>query len=203
MTKLTTVNFKTHIINELVQSITETPNTEYYMFAAEHVNRTVIPPPAPEDMVSETLVDAYRKMAFGKRITAADIAPMVRNIPYQSDYVFTMYDDQDADMFDEDFYCVVDESSFYHVYKCLDNNLSVNSTVQPVFAHITGANSIVYQTSDGYRWKYMYSIASADYDQFATENYVPVYANTTVTDSAIYGSIDVIKIELEGKNYNN
>lgn len=203
MTKLTTVNFKTNVINELIQSITETPNTEYYMFAGEHVNRTVIPPPAPEDMVSETLVDAYRKMSFGKRITPTDVAPMIRNIPYQSEYLFTMYDDQDADLFDSDYYCVVDESSFYHVYKCLDNNLGANSTIEPVFAHITGANTIVYQTSDGYRWKYMYSIPLADYEQFATENYVPVYSNSTVSDAAVYGSIDVIKIELEGKNYNN
>jgi hypothetical protein len=203
MTKLLTNNFKAHLGSQLVESITETANTAYYVFTADHVNRTTNTIPTPVDKIRETAIDSYRNMIFGKRITSSDMSLMIRNIPYQSNKIFAMYDDQDDTLFDKDFYCVVDETAYYHVYKCLDNNGNTASTVQPDFSHIVGANTIVYETSDGYRWKYMYSFTDTANNKFATTEYIPIVANTTVQDGAISGGLDVIKIDVDGKNYGN
>jgi hypothetical protein len=85
----------------------------------------------------------------------------------------------------------------------LDNNFGANSTAEPDFADISGANTNFYRTSDGYVWKYMYSVSSAQVNKFATDTYFPVIANSEVTTQALVGAIDIIKIETAGLRYNN
>ena len=203
MTKRLTTKYKTHISRQLLESISEKSNTAYYVFTSDHVNRTSSTIPTPPDDVRETVIDGYRNMIFGKRVTPNDAKIMVKKIDYEADRLYDMYDDNDDALLTKDFFVVTNEVSYYHVYKCLDNNLRSNSTVQPSFAHITGANTNVYQTSDGYRWKYMFSIDKTTYDKFATDSLIPVVSNTTVSSSAIDGVIDIIKIENAGKNYGN
>ena len=60
-----------------------------------------------------------------------------------------------------------------------------------------------YETTDGYQWKYMYSIDSNTFTKFATQKYIPITANTVVSENASEGSIDVIKVVDPGKGYNN
>lgn len=203
MTKLTTTKFKTHIGNQLIESLNESANNAYYVFAADHTARTSNTIPTPTDKERETSVDAYRNMLFGKRLTSSDMKLMVRNVPYVSDSYYDMYDDNDDLIIDKNFFVVVDEFAFKHVYKCLDNNGNTVSNAQPNFAHITGSNTEVYQTSDGFRWKYMYSISASEYDQFATASYIPVTANSNVVANAVPGALDVIFLEDGGKNYGN
>ena len=160
MTKLVTNKFKTHIIDQIVESVTEQSNTEYYLFAGDHVDRTTATIPTPLDKNSEVEFGAWNNMQFGKRITSEDIKPVTRKVAWSTGTRYTMYDDTDDDMFEQDFFVVVDETSFQHVYKCLDNNGNTPSTSQPTFAHIVGSNTSLYETSDGYRWKYMYSFLS-------------------------------------------
>jgi hypothetical protein len=142
-------------------------------------------------------------MISGKLITNNDVSLAIRNIPYQADVVYAMYDDTVKDLDQEDFYVCVNTASYHHVFKCLDNNNGANSTVQPNFADIVGSNTHLYQTSDGYRWKYMYSYSSAAALKFASSEYVPLITNTEVRDSAVSGSIDVIKVDDPGKGYHN
>jgi hypothetical protein len=204
MTKLTTAAFSTHIIRQIQESISESANNAYYIYASEHRERSSSALPTPVDKVRTTYIDAYRKMLFGKRIDSSSISLMVANNTWTTGTEYHMYDDNDEDhAFNANFFVVVDETAYLHVYKCLDNNMNADSTAQPTFTHITGSNSTVYQTSDGYRWKYMYSFSSAQDDQFSTQSFIPVVANTTVTAAAIAGTLDVVKIDDGGKNYGN
>ena len=203
MTKLTTTKFKTHVGNQLIESLNELANSAYYVFTADHTARTTNTIPTPADKERETNIDAYRNMIFGKRLTSSDMKLMVRSVPYASGSYYSMYDDNDDSLFNKDFFVIVDEFSFKHVYKCLDNNGNTVSNAEPNFAHITGSNTEVYRTSDGFLWKYMYSISASEHDQFATASYIPVIANTSVESNAVPGALDVIKVEEGGKNYGN
>ncbi len=203
MTKLITTKFKTHFIDQLIESVNEQSNTEYYVFTADHVNRTTNTIPTPIDKNNETEWGAYTSMIFGKRIAATDIMPMIRKVEWTTGSYYTMYDDNDDDLYDQNFYVMVDEGSFLHVYKCLDNNGNTPSTSQPTFSHITGSNTSLYETSDGFRWKYMYSYSASEDDQFSTAEYMPVVANSIVVGQADFGTIDIIKIDDGGKNYGN
>ncbi len=205
--KLITKVNRLHNARQLIESISEPANTAYYMFIGNHLeyaNTSDIP--QPNDSVYETYVDVYRNMIYGKRITQNDVKLMIARNEYQSNVVYSMYDDQvgesNIEFFDSKYYAVVNSGSFYHVFKVLDNNGGAPSTVQPEYSEVDVADE-VYQTSDGYNWKYMYSVDSSTVSKFGTTEYFPVVANNQVSAAAKEGVISVIKVENAGRGYDN
>jgi hypothetical protein len=176
----------------------------YYLFVGDNRDRDGNPPAQPIDMIYDTHADAYNNMHFGKKVHANnDVRLMIRNIPYEPGFVIDAYDDQDSQLFLKDFYAIVNADAFYHVFKCLDNNMGAVSSVTPNFSHISGANTQFYQTSDGYKWKYMFSVSDLEYQKFGTTELFPVVANTSVSDDSVDGSIDNILILDTGRRYDN
>lgn len=192
--------WRLHTARQFIESIQEEANSTYYMFFGESPPRDGLPPAIPDDVLSTT-VNPFRNMIAGKRITSNTVSLVIRNIPYESKE-FAMYDDDDDDLFSKDFYAITNAGSFYHVWKCLDNNMGANSTVEPNFSDIDEIDE-VYETSDGYRWKYMYSVTDVEAERFSTVNYFPVSSNTTVESHAVPGAIDIIKVEDVGEGYHN
>jgi len=187
----------------LVQAINqEFPNPDtFYFFVSNH---DVADPDDLYDNIRITNISAYRNMIFGKRIQPEDAMSVTRNVPWESGKVFTMYDDTNANLLSQDFYCVVNAGSFSHVYKCLDNNGNTESTSQPDFTAIEGANTILYQTADGYRWKYLYTVDETQVNNFATAAYFPVTSNADVVALSTNGALDIIKVEGDGgRGYDN
>jgi hypothetical protein len=207
--------FKTHLIDQLIESITEEANSIYYSFVGDHIStgeteQEIVQP----DLSNRTLnINTYRNMIFGKKITSNDMKIMIKRNVWVANTVFAKYDDEDITLYDKNFYVVTDEGAFKHVYKCLNNANNSPSTIQPVFNDFTFDDDNYYETADGYQWKYMYSISDLDFNKFSTQKYIPVIANTSVEENAKNGSIDVIKIQTEqrlgqditlnGKFYNN
>lgn len=205
--KLITKVSRLHNAKQLIESVTEPANTAYYTFIGNHLeyaNTSDIP--QPNDTIYETHIDVYRNMIFGKRITQNDLSLMIVRNDYVSNKVYSMYDDRageaNIEFFDSNYYAIVNAGSFYHVFKVLDNNGGSNSTVQPEFSEVD-VNDEVYQTSDGYVWKYMYSADDTTVRKFATSDYFPVVPNTEVSSAAKEGVINVIKVENGGRGYDN
>lgn len=180
--------------------INDTDN--YYFFIADHTDHANSQLQPLNDNISNNTVWPYRNMIEGKYIDPTTICPVINYIPYKSNFVFTMYDDQ-VNLAGLPYYCVVNAASFFHVFKCIYNNNNANSTFQPNFGDISGANTNIYQTSDGYIWKYMYTVTSNQVKQFATPAYFPVFPNTTVQSGAVCGAIDAVLIQNPGTGYNN
>lgn len=67
------------------------------------------------------------------------------------------------------FYVITDEMK---VYKCLDNNSGAVSTVKPISVISSSAYPSV--LADGYVWKYMFTVSTANLDKFYTSNWIPV-----------------------------
>ena len=205
--KLTTKQHRLHTARQLVESITEPANTAYYVFFGNHLpyaDENNIP--QPNDSVQEVYIDTYRNMIYGKRIAENDVKLMIPRNDYVSDKVYDMYEattgEANVSLFSSNFYAVVNADAYYHVFKCLDNNQGANSTVAPNFAEVD-SNDEVYQTSDGYIWKYMYSVDSSTEAKFATTEYFPVVPNTVVSEAAKEGMINVIKVNNAGRGYDN
>jgi hypothetical protein len=111
-----------------------------------------------------------------------------------------MYDDTDGDLFNKNFYVAVDGGSTYYVYKVLDNNGNTASIGNPSSnTSETACNFIT--TSDGYVWKFMYSLPETTFNSFETSDYMPVTTSANVASNTINGAIDVVKIESKGSNY--
>ena len=175
----------------------------YYVFLAKHTqyNAGNDVPVIPEDDEAYKR-QVYNDMLFGKRVTANDAKVMINRYDYVSDTVYDRFDDQDEDIMSKKFYVTVSRGNEHDVFKCLDNRGGIPST-QPPDKTDTNAFDEIYRTSDGYIWKYMYTIPYADMEKFATESYVPVIANTSVATNAKNGAIDVVVVESPGKRYDN
>lgn len=90
------------------------------------------------------------------------------------------------------------------VFKCLYNKGGLASTVEPILSLSTASLEEPYfSTSDGYKWKYMYTISSVQKQKFMTQDWMPVYVNKFVSNAAVNGSIDIVEITNPGNNYTN
>jgi hypothetical protein len=201
--KLLTDTHKLEIAKTFMESLKFHDSDRYYVYVGEHVPSTNTQIASANNNERSVYIDQYRNMIMGKKVGQNDAALMIRNIPYISNTVYDMYDDIDSDLNEKDYYVIVDEGSNFHVYKCLDNNGGRPSLIEPEYGHIVGSNTALYQTSDGYRWKYMYTVDSSTKQKFATSEYFPVIESTNVQSYAVGGAIDIIKIEDGGKGYDN
>lgn len=201
-TSLVTKSLGRNSARLLANAVISDANSTYYVFAAGHVPRVSSTIPDADDDVRETVVDVYHDMIFAKKVAASDVSLMVRNVPWVSNTVYSMYDDLDTGIMSEAYYVIVNEGSFYHGWKCLDNNQGARSTVSPVFADIDATDEL-YETVDGYRWKYMYTVDSTTASKFSTSDYFPITANSAVVAAAVDGAIDVIAVSSNGQGYSN
>jgi hypothetical protein len=202
--RIATNRYKQEVLEVLQESANSTTNTSgLYVFvgASNPFTGSDANVYAP-DNTREQEANAYTQMICGKRVTSSGVLPMTRRIDWAANTLFVPYSHTDTDLFEKDFYSVVNASSFYHVFKCLENNGNSFSSSPPNFSD-TSAEDTYYETSDGYVWKYMYSITKEVWDNFATRDFIPVVSSANVSGNAVSGTIDVVKIENGGAFYSN
>lgn len=203
--------FKTHMLRQLTESITEAANTSYYAFIGDHVadGSTLEDVTQPVASYRKLVVDPFRNMILGKKISGSDVRLVVKRYDWTANTVYAMYDDEDSGLDTKKYFVVVDEIAFKHVYKCLYNNGGAPSTAKPLFSdasydpNLFESGDDYYETSDGYIWKYMYTIDSDTFKKFSAQEFMPVVANNVITNNSINGSITITKVDGGGKNYNN
>ena len=166
-------------------------------------------PPDPVDCLDE-LHEIYDDMIAIKRINRADVSEVIRKRVWQSGVVYDMYRHDygsvtsgvtrisatgQSKLYDSSFYVM---NSNFQVYKCIYNGQTPSteaypngkpSTVEP-----TGTNTDIVTYSDGYRWKYMYTIGINDYIKFVSTDFIPVRTDSSVQTAAVDGSINQVLI---------
>lgn len=116
-----------------------------------------------------------------------------------------------ASLYDANFYVITDE---YNVYKCISNTSPSTGSVIPSITKPTGTSTSVITTSDGYVWKYMYTVAPADVLKFVSTDFIPVktlvtspgstdayYNQYLIEQAAVDGSIEKVVMTNFGTNY--
>ena len=195
MTALITEKFFLNNLTNFVNDIQSTGDA-YYFFVGRSVpwsngdSNTVT---AVNDY-DEFELSIYHDIVLGKQITNNNISYLVPNYSWANNSFYAQYDPNDPDLFSEIFYVVNQNNA---VYKCIDNNLGINSTSQPLITPTTGT----FQTADGYTWKFMFSIPSSQNTIFTTNNYIPVVPNTSVSNNAVDGTIDIVRVLNGGSNW--
>jgi hypothetical protein len=150
-------------------------------------------PPVPSDWI-QAEIGAYDNMQYLKRVIANDVYQVIRRIDWKISSVYSPYKHNSV-LFDPaneeyPFYVVTDD---WNVYKCIGNAQGKPSLFKP-----TGKAKNIFATSDGYLWKYIYTVTSDVY-KFNTNEYIPVKA-TGSTGSTDYG-IDYIELTEKGTGY--
>jgi len=174
-------------------------------------------PPVPTQ--DQAYIKQFLKRTFvAKFIPSSNISPVIQRINWTIGTVYAAYDDK-IDMFAVDsngnlinqFYVI---NQYDQVFKCLgnNNNSPTGSLLQPFFQPGTFNTNNIFQSYDGYKWKYMFTVDLGSKVTFMDSNWIPVpvglntpnplYDNrTNATPAAGVGSIDVINVTNGGSNY--
>lgn len=216
VTTLLKYGLKTNIVKAILFDVLTNASRYYYTFGrsvqwptvtgTDNLGNTIIVsgealPPSVIDSYNYEL-DVRRNSIFLKLIDANDVAIVVDRRSWQSGFVYDMYDEYSSSSPAYSGATSLDQANFYvinsdyDVFKCLYNNRNRPSTVQPF---LTGDTITPLKLSDGYIWKYMYSIPLSLRNKFLTSEYMPVLTSLT---SSFYsnGAITGFSIVNSGKN---
>jgi len=161
-----------------------------------------IQPPEVDESYQNIYYDIWRDMMSLKKFQPSDVSHVALRYNWTTNTLYSEYDDLDINLYNKQFYVFTDDR---RVYKCIDNNRGANSTVKPT----TTDSSNIESTSDGYRWKYLYTVSSGENLKFVNSTYIPVKTLTandgsaqwSVQQNASNGAINHIKILANGTNY--
>jgi hypothetical protein len=187
-------NFKNKFIEEIITDIANNQSSYYIGFGYQSPWEDDNVPPAVNTSIRTSFYDVHKNLLFGKKVTVSDTAYMTKRIQWDEGMVYDQYSHTDPDLYNKNFYVINSDNK---VYKCLFNNYGAESTIEPSNILTFGD----FDTADGYKWKYMYTIKAADYNKFATDDYIPVFANNIVRDEAENGAIHTIVVTDSGNGY--
>lgn len=188
---------------------TNVPLGTSYVFLSKvdpWVNDTAPPIPTQDQQYIKSV---FKNTFVAKLVTSNDLCPVITRIDWTANTIYDYYRDN-IDMFqkDVDGYPVYEfyvKNTYDQVFKCLWNNNGGMSTQMPFFQPGTYGTDNIYQGTDGYKWKYMYTISSGLKVKFMDSTWipVPVGANTPnpLLTSAGYGDIEVINVTNGGTGY--
>ncbi len=164
--------------------------------------------------------DAFDEMIYLKKLSISNCVNVIRLHRWQENRRYQEYDNQ-TDLSDlltkrtistneyYPFYVITDT---YKVYKCISNGGNALSTVEPTTTAFTAGNGDLYQPlSDGYIWKYMYTLKPLDASEFLTTDWFPVRTiaeddstdNWDIITNAVSGGVYNIKVTQSGSGYIN
>ncbi len=157
--------------------------------------------PTPTDTTVAPFIH-HNDMIAAKLINSSDVSHVVKRTNWTSGTVYHEYDHSRDDLIDRTFFVM---NANYNVYKCIDNNGGLASTVEPSGQ----GNAITGPGLDGYRWKFMYEVQQADVLKYVTTDWIPIkYLPTDddtkqwdVQQAAIDGELEHIAVSNGGTGY--
>jgi len=219
---------------------------------------TTIPNPTTaanpsSDTTANTSYSHWKDMIAAKKVSSSDISHVVTRHNWTSGRVYQMYKDTETHSNlissrtgqtvsnaggtateSTTMYPMYVMNTNFGIYKCLYNaeteisgsNYPKPSTVEPT--HTTSTAGAPAAESDGYKWKYMYTISASEALKFVTSSYIPVkqlrdanaYGNTatagglgtggvkndgsaqaTIEYNTVDGALDIFVINTDGTGY--
>lgn len=209
---MTSISFKNLRINNAEQfkeSVSEpSPNTHLYLTYGKCDSWVNDSSPNTPNATIVSTYEVWYNMIGGKKITGNDMQHVIPKNAWASGQVYYAYDDRSTDLANDStkFYVL---TSANRVYKCIANanNAGATSTVEPSYVG-TQIGSV---ETDGYIWKYMYTLSASDLLNFTTTSYMPVKTlegddgtdQWDVQQAAISGGIHSVVVSNTGSGYTN
>ncbi len=211
VTTLLKYGLKTNIVKAILFDVLTNASRYYYVFGRSYPWPTVLDETGmvSSETVPPSVIDSYnyelevrRNAVFLKLIDANDVSIVIERRQWRIGFIYDMYDEYSDTSPSYSGATSLDQANFYvitsdfHVFKCLFNNNNRPSTAQPFLPSDPVAPI---KLSDGYIWKYMYSIPLSLRNKFLNSEYMPVLTSLT---SSFYsnGAISAFSIVDNGKN---
>ena len=173
-------------------------DTNYYLFIGRSTNwsttktyhgttegggtATDVAPPTPTDTTQNTEYLHWRDMLSAKKVTSSDVKHLMPRVNWTTGRYYQEYKDSvnnsvllanttgndsaGTSRTWEPMYVV---TSAFNVYKVMSNNGNVSSTVEP--SSVDTSQGVTQTTSDGYKWKYLYTISASEDSLFIVHLY--------------------------------
>lgn len=183
MTAIVTSNFRTVNAENFKEDVGN--NSVYVAIGKPDVwslttsDTTDTTPFTPNDHIDDAGEARAQFMAMQK-IASTDITHVIPRHDWTTGTVYYAWDSNDGSIFDKKFYVITSE---FKVYKCIVAGAS-GSTVQP-----TQTLTAPTAESDGYTWKYMYTLSVADSEKFLTTSYMPVKTVSLGGQGTVAGAV--------------
>lgn len=185
---------RTKFVEEIIDNISNNDVSYYIGFGKNTAWDDDQNPPSTNSSIQSYFYDVQRDLIFGKKLSTADVAFIIRKITWTANTVYDQYSHIDPDLYLKSYYVL---NSSNRVYKCLFNNYGSPSTIEP-----QGASSIGdFNTADGYKWKYLYTLPSSYRKKFTSPQYIAVINDDNVKNDAEIGAIHVCMVSNNGGSY--
>lgn len=201
LTRLARVELARSFVREVKNVIDSDTNKlyDYYNFALARTTAWTDEESPETAYDSQKYINQFRNnILFTQKVNPSDVCNLIRRIDWEegtpeNPSIYDAYDDDYSEnnpapsgatnLQDAEFYVY---TSANRVYKCIDNRnaagIVIASTDEP---DLTSTD--IFETDDGYRWKFMYQVSEADQNKFLDTQYIPVRKLTT--DSPSYGTL--------------
>lgn len=207
-----------NFINDLI-------NNNYYIFIGLPNAQSFYPnwdSSRPDPTDNFLYLNSYKDNILGvKKITSSDVIRVIPKNNWAFGRIYDMYRHdygvynqssvtQSTRLYDSSYYIV---NSEYRVYICINNgssplnqNNGVISTQEPLHTDLEPQKE-----SDGYVWKYLYTLSPGDVLKYDSTDYISVPNNwesssnseiSRIRDNAISGKIETVLIEDNNAIYN-
>jgi hypothetical protein len=200
-----------------------TGNSYYFFFGRAQGWDDEANPPAPNETVIEE-AQAHAQMIGLKKLETSNVCHVIERLNWTAGEFYDMYrDDWDGtvrgysasgqETFPKsltDVRCIVTvDAGFgvFNIYKCIDNRQQLSGdnvvagTVVPSTVKPTSTSNEIIATSDGYRWKYLYTISETEKLNFFTPNFTPIRDIPSNVASNGDGAIHAIIMINQGSGY--
>ena len=196
MAAIITEKFRLNNAKQFVEDVTETSSGSYTFIGRGHAWTDDSTPPTPVDSPNDEF-DAYRNMVALKKISPSDVSHAIVRRDWTSGTTYDEYRHNYSasntatsgatTLWDSLFYVVTDD---YNVYKCISNGTGITGGVTAAAStqkpdHTDTSLDV---ESDGYVWKYMYSIPASNVIKFVTNDFMPI--KTLGAKLAVNGGVD-------------
>ncbi len=212
MAAIVTQNFRLRAAKQFVADI-ELAANNYYLFvgrSAPWADDTT--PDVPFDNTHSHTTDVWQHMTSMKKLVNTDFQFAAPRYQWISGTTYVEYDDRDTTLEAKKFYVITDN---LHVMICLKAGPGA-STTNPDNTGVKVAGVIDHTSSDGYIWKYLYTLSTTASTKFLTSAFIPMTNLTAdpgaasaqalqdqfaVKSAAVDGAIFNVKVIAGGTGY--
>lgn len=130
-----------------------------------------------------------------KKITATSFVATRHN--WSSGTTYSAWNDKQVGYPTQPYYVLTEDNE---VYICIQQSQSATgsanpSTVKPSYSAAGASVSSVFETSDGYRWKYLYSISAGEATNFLTAGFFPT--QKVLVDSGAATAFQLLQLNVQ------
>ena len=169
MAAIVTQHFRLRAAKQFVADIEAAANN-YYLFVGRSAAWTDDnTPDTPYDNTHSHTTDVWQHMTSLKKLVTTDLQFAAPRYQWISGTTYAEYDDRDSTLESKKFYVITDNN---HIMLCLKAGPGA-STTNPDNVGVKVSGVIDNTSSDGYIWKYLYTLSTTAANKFLTSAFVP------------------------------